>query len=95
MPVDIFAALGALVRAEASRTTPKPRTPATDQPATQAPSSPQPPPPPVAPDPAAGTAPDHPARRPRRAVLRKLTALVGAVRKGRGKAANDRRAPGS
>lgn len=82
MPLDIFAALGALVRAEASRTTPKPRSadaPAAET-AAQSPSSPEPPPPAESPDPAPEPAPEPPARRGLRArLLRRLTALTTFV----------------
>ncbi|MFI1302926.1 hypothetical protein [Streptomyces sioyaensis] len=44
MPLDVFTALGALVRAEARRTAPEPRTAPTDATAPRPPDSPAPPP---------------------------------------------------
>ncbi|MEU5541829.1 hypothetical protein AB0G85_05495 [Streptomyces sioyaensis] len=69
MPLDVFAALGALVRAEARRT-PDPRTAPADETLPRPPASPAPPPPAAAP----ATAP--PARRCLLSrMLRKLAAL--------------------
>ncbi|MFI9353939.1 hypothetical protein [Streptomyces lydicus] len=91
MPLDIFAALGALVRAEAARTAPRPRTgpdtaPARpDEAAAQHPNSPAPPsagPPGPAREPAPFTA-----RRPRRGLLRRLCAPFRLRRNGRGSSA--------
>lgn len=103
MPLDIFAALGALVRAEARRTTPKPRT--ADSPAektaAQSPSSPEPPPPTESPDPAPDLGAEPPGRRGLRAwLLRGLTALTAFVhRHGRERdrtdSTNSRRKPRS
>ncbi|WP_329393297.1 hypothetical protein OHA45_04165 [Streptomyces lydicus] len=91
MPLDIFAALGALVRAEAARTAPRPRTgpdtaPARPDEATAPhPNSPAP----------ASAGPPGPAREPaprtaecpRRGLLRWLCAAARLLRKGRGSSA--------
>ncbi|MEE4418517.1 hypothetical protein [Streptomyces bugieae] len=99
MPRDIFGALGALVRAEASRTVPKPKTtpPATSRPPGRPvppPGVPAPPPggpadpPPGAPD-AADTA-DAPVARGRRRPLTALLRTLRLRRKGRPGSANGR-----
>ncbi|MFI0785885.1 hypothetical protein ACH4Q6_09845 [Streptomyces lydicus] len=76
MPLDIFAALGALVRAEAARTAPRPRTgpdtaPARPDEAT-APRPNSPAPPPAGPPGPAGEPAPRTAERPRRGLLRRL-----------------------
>lgn len=57
MPLDVFAALGALVRAEARRTAPQPRSAPADETAPRPPVSPAPPP-----DGPAPATPDSPSR---------------------------------
>ncbi|MGX1850145.1 hypothetical protein OIU91_37610 [Streptomyces sp. NBC_01456] len=57
MPLDVFAALGALVRAEARRTTPEPGTAPAGETVPPSPASPAPPP-----DDPAPTAPDTASR---------------------------------
>ncbi|MFI5520940.1 hypothetical protein [Streptomyces platensis] len=76
MPLDVFAALGALVRAEAARTRTKPAKPPTDQPPAQRSHSPAPPP---AEPPATAAVPTPPAkkRHPLTRLMRKLTTLIG------------------
>ncbi|MGA5565590.1 hypothetical protein ACPCUV_31075 [Streptomyces platensis] len=75
MPLDVFAALGALVRAEAARTRTKPKPP-TDQPPAQRSNSPAPPPvePPAT---AAVPAPPVKKRHPLARLMQKLTTLIG------------------
>ncbi|MFI9075760.1 hypothetical protein ACIGW8_04505 [Streptomyces sioyaensis] len=72
MPLDVFAALGALVRAEARRTAPDPRTAPSDETLPRPPASPAPPPdgPPAAP----GTAPP-----PRRGLLSRMLRRLAAL----------------
>ncbi|MFH8683069.1 hypothetical protein [Streptomyces lydicus] len=78
MPLDIFAALGALVRAEAARTAPRPRTgpdtaPARpDEATTPHPNSPAPPP--AGPPGPAGEPAPRTSERPRRGLMRRLFA---------------------
>ncbi|GAA5614105.1 hypothetical protein CP981_03195 [Streptomyces platensis] len=76
MPLDVFAALGALVRAEAARTRTKPAKPATDQPPAQRSNSPAPPPV-EPPDTAAAPAPPAKKRHPLARLMRRLTTLIG------------------
>lgn len=98
MPIDIFAALGALVRAEASRTAPKAKPPTTtapaDKPRAQRTGNPEPPPTgaPAAASDSASTAAPAARKRPRSKVLRKLTTLASIVQKGRDDSAGGRSA---
>ncbi|MFH8629445.1 hypothetical protein ACH4CC_06190 [Streptomyces lydicus] len=88
MPLDIFAALGALVRAEATRTAPRPRTGPDTAPARpDGATAPQP----NGPAPASAGPPGHAgepaprtAERPRRGLLRWLCAPARLRRKDRG-----------
>ncbi|MGW3012349.1 hypothetical protein ACWC9R_26450 [Streptomyces sp. NPDC001219] len=76
MPLDVFAALGALVRAEAARTRTKSVKPPMNQPPAQRQSSPEPSPA-EPPDAAPAPAPPPPARKHWLArLLRKLTAFL-------------------
>ncbi|QIY53911.1 hypothetical protein HEP86_04640 [Streptomyces sp. RPA4-5] len=76
MPLDVFAALGALVRAEAARNRTKPAKPPTDQPPAQRSHSPAPPPV-EPPDTAAAPAPPAKKRHPLARLMQKLTTLIG------------------
>ncbi|WP_406473370.1 hypothetical protein [Streptomyces platensis] len=76
MPLDVFAALGALVRAEAARNRTKPAKPPTDQPPAQRSNSPAPPPV-EPPDTAAAPAPPTKKRHPLARLMQKLTTLIG------------------
>ncbi|MGA4876955.1 hypothetical protein [Streptomyces lydicamycinicus] len=76
MPLDVFAALGALVRAEAARTRTKPAKPPTDQPPAQRSNSPAPPPV-EPPDTAAAPAPAAKRRHPLTRLMQKLTTFIG------------------
>ncbi|WP_432145690.1 hypothetical protein [Streptomyces sp. bgisy084] len=76
MPLDVFAALGALVRAEAARTRTKHAKPPTDQPPAQRSHSPAPPPV-EPPETAAAPAPPAEKRHPLARLMRKLSTLIG------------------
>lgn len=75
MPLDVFAALGALVRAEAARTRTKPAKPPTDQPPAQR--AHRPAPPPAEPPGTAAPAPPAKKRHPLARLMQKLTTLIG------------------
>ncbi|MGW7577056.1 hypothetical protein [Streptomyces sp. NPDC054765] len=78
MPLDVFAALGALVRAEAVRTRPQPAPAHADETAPQQPGIPAPTPAEPRTGAAAPPAAPPPARKgPLSRLVRKLTALFG------------------
>ncbi|MFE0376938.1 hypothetical protein ACFW1M_15430 [Streptomyces inhibens] len=77
MPIDIFSALGAIVRAEAARTTPKPTTSHVDEAAAQKSDGPEA----AAPAAESPTGVEEPSpsagKRPLAKMLRKLAAIFG------------------